>query len=286
MDRATYKGEVTSAFNEAAARYDRLGVEFFTPMARRLVDHARPEPGDRVLDIGCGAGASVFPAADRVGPRGSVLGIDIASAMVEQTVEQARAQGRDNVTARVMDAERPDLPERSFDVVMGGYSVIFLPDAPAALSRYVPLTADGGRLAFSTPVFDSGTFPFLPPVFTDLIPRSLLRDLPPEWHPERLQQRFNSWLEDPEDLVRAVESAGYREVSVVDEQIDMVARSGEAWVDWSHTQGMRLLWEHLAEAQSRELRRTLITGLDAMRSGDGPLTIEVPVRYVTARVPR
>ncbi|NYH55660.1 O-methyltransferase/aklanonic acid methyltransferase [Nocardiopsis arvandica] len=286
MDTATYKVEVASAFNEAAARYDRLGVEFFTPMGRRLVEHARPEQGESVLDIGCGVGASVFPAADRVGPRGNVLGIDIASGMVAQTMEHARAQSRDNVTALVMDAERPDLPERSFDVVMGGYSVIFLPDAPAALGRYVPLMADGGRLAFSTPVFDSGTFPFLPPVFTDLIPRSLLSDLPPEWRPERLQQRFNSWLEDPADLVRAVETAGYSDVRVVDEPVDMVARSGEAWVDWSHTQGMRLLWEHLTEDRSRELRSTLITALDAMRSGDGPLTIEVPVRYVTARVSR
>lgn len=73
-------------------------------------------------------------------------------------------------------------------------------------------------------------------------------------------------------------------MTVVDEPVTLVAESGLAWVDWSHTQGMRLLWNHLAPDKRQQLRERLITSLDAMRDGDGPLTIETPVRYVTATV--
>ncbi|MEU5884570.1 methyltransferase domain-containing protein [Spirillospora sp. NPDC047279] len=284
MDRTGYKETVSAAFDRAAASYDRMGVEFFTPMGRRLVERAAPRPGERVLDVGCGRGASMFPAAERVGPQGRVLGIDIAPNMVEEAAKQARRDGVGNVEVQVMDGERPDLPPRSFDVVLGGYSVIFLPDAPAALARYALLLDAGGRIAFTSPVFTRDTFPFLPPVFTDLIPQHLLRNLPPEWRPERLQQRFNSWLEKAADLERTLHGAGFTDVSVVDEPVDLVAESGEAWVDWSHTQGMRLLWQHLPPEESARLRERLIAGLDAMRDGTGPITIETPVRYVSATV--
>lgn len=286
LDTAVYKTEVTNAFNRAAATYDRMGVEFFTPMGRRLVERAAPQPGGRVLDVGCGVGACLLPAAVLVGPTGSALGIDIASGMVEQAGKEAERQCIENIELRVMDGEYPDLPARSFDLVLGSYSVIFLPDAPAALPRYAELLADRGRIAFTSPVFTGDTFPFLPPVFTELIPKSLLRNLPPEWQPEQLARRFNSWLEDPADLAATMERAGFTGVETVDEPVDMVAVSGEAWVDWSHTQGMRLLWQHLPEAERAALRARLTTALDAMRDGDGPLTIEVPVRYVTATVAR
>ncbi|QLQ36601.1 class I SAM-dependent methyltransferase [Micromonospora robiginosa] len=286
MDTATYKTAVTQAFNQAAASYDRMGVEFFTPMGRRLVERVAPRPGERVLDVGCGRGACLFPAAERVGPTGRVLGVDIAEAMVAEAREAARRAGLTTVEARVMDGEHPDLPARSYDVVTGSYSVIFFPDAPAALARYAGLLADGGRLGFTSPVFTADTFPFLPPVFTELIPRELLRNLPPEWQPAELSRRFNSWLADPADLVRTLRGAGFAEVDVADEDVAMTAASGTAWVDWSHTQGMRLLWQHLPVRESAELRERLITALDAMRPGVGPLTIPVPVRYVTATVAR
>ncbi|SCD60563.1 class I SAM-dependent methyltransferase [Streptomyces sp. DvalAA-19] len=286
LDDSAYKAEVTRAFEHAAARYDRLGVEFFTPMGRRLIERAIPAPGERVLDIGCGRGAALFPAAEQVGPTGSVLGIDISPAMVEEARREATRQGAGQVEARVMDGERPDLPAHSFDLITGSYSVIFLPDAPGALARHAGLLRDGGRIAFTSPVFSDDTFPFLPPVFTDLIPRSLLSGLPPHWQPEALQRRFNSWLSRPADLRRTMEAAGFTGVEVVDEPVELTAASGEAWVDWSHTQGMRLLWTHLPEAESRRLRERLITALDAMRDGDGPLTIATPVRYVTATVRR
>ncbi|MEG8280471.1 class I SAM-dependent methyltransferase [Streptomyces sp. AHA2] len=285
-DTATYKTKVTAAFNGAAAAYDRLGVEFFTPMGKRLVEFADPRPGRRLLDVGCGLGATLLPAAQRLGPGGSALGIDIAEAMVEEARREAQRQGIGNVELRVMDGEHPELPARSFDLVLGSYSVIFLPDARAALARYAGLLRDGGRIAFTSPVFTRDTFPFLPPLFTGLIPMSLLSHLPAAWHPEQLQRQLHSWLEDPRDLTAALRTAGFDDVRIVDESVDMTARSGEAWVDWSHTQGMRLLWQHLPADEAAALRTRLITALDALRGEDGLIHIDVPVRYVTATVAR
>ncbi|MEV7559741.1 class I SAM-dependent methyltransferase [Streptomyces sp. NPDC048331] len=282
----TYKTKVTAAFNGAAAAYDRLGVEFFTPMGRRLVELAAPGTGERVLDIGCGLGATLLPAAGLIGPAGRALGIDIADAMIEEAGREAERQGITNVELRVMDGEHPDLPARSFDLALGSYSVIFLPDARAALARYAGLLADGGRIAFTSPVFSRDTFPFLPPLFTPLIPFELLQYLPESWHPEQLHRQLHSWLEDPRDLTAALEKAGFTDVEITDEPVLMTAASGEAWVNWSHTQGMRLLWQHLPEAESAALRERLIDALDALRVDGGPVLIEVPVRYVTAKVAR
>ncbi|MFD4376794.1 class I SAM-dependent methyltransferase [Streptomyces sp. NPDC058486] len=283
MDETKYKSTVTEAFNEAAATYDQMGVEFFTPMGRRLVERVAPRPGERVLDVGCGRGAALFVAADRVGPSGHVLGIDIAPAMVEAARERAAAVGARHVEVRVMDGEHPDLPPASFDVVTGSYSVIFLPDAPKALGRYAALLRPAGRIAFTSPVFTDDTFPFLPPVFTDLIPERLLRNLPPEWQPEALKRRFNSWLGDRDELTRTMVRAGFEDIEIVDEHVELLAADGTTWVDWSHTQGMRLLWQHLPAYESAQLRARLIAELDRLR-GDGPLHLPTPVRFVLASV--
>ncbi|MEU8891674.1 methyltransferase domain-containing protein [Streptomyces sp. NPDC048442] len=284
MDTALYKTKVTDAFNGAAATYDRLGVEFFTPMGKRLVELSEPKPGQRLLDVGCGLGATLLPAAREVGPEGSALGIDIAAAMIDEAGREAARQGITNVALRVMDGEHPDLPARSFDLVLGSYSVIFLPDARAALARYAGLLAEGGRVAFTSPVFTRDTFPFLPPLFTELIPLALLEHLPAAWHPDQLHRQLHSWLEDPADLTAALEKAGFTDVEITDENVAMTAASGEAWVDWSHTQGMRLLWQHLPEDEAAALRARLISSLDALRTDGGPVLIDVPVRYVTATV--
>ncbi|MET9522006.1 class I SAM-dependent methyltransferase [Streptomyces coeruleorubidus] len=284
MQDSSYKEQVTQAFDQSSSTYDRLGVEFFTPMGRRLVEISEPVTGERVLDIGCGRGACLFPAAEKVGPQGRVHGIDIAPGMIEEARKEAAERGLRNIALDVMDAETPELPARSFDLVMGSYSVIFLPDAVGALARYAGILDHGGRIAFTSPVFRAGTFPFLPPEFTPLIPQALLEHLPEQWRPEALVRRFNSWLERAEDLVRTLERCGYTSVAVTDEPVRMTALSSEAWVDWSHTQGMRLLWQNLPQAQRTELRARLVEGLDKLSDATGALAIDVPVRFVTARV--
>ncbi|ADL47521.1 Methyltransferase type 11 [Micromonospora aurantiaca ATCC 27029] len=285
LKASDYKTEVAAAFDRVAGTYDRLGVEFFGPMGRRLVERVAPAPGHRVLDVGCGSGACLFPAAARVGPAGRVVGIDIAAGMVETARAEAARRGVGNVEARVMDGERVDFPAASFDVVIGSYSLIFLPDVRSALRRYAQVLVPGGRIGFTSPQFRTGTFPFLPPVFTELIPNDLLRSLPEQWRPEALQRRFNSWLEGPADLRATMEAAGFVDVDVHDEAVPLVAATGEVWVDWSHTHGMRLMWDHLTADDAAALRARLIKALDEMRDGAGPLVIDTPVRFVTAQTP-
>lgn len=71
MDSTAYKSGVTNAFKNAADSYDRGGVGFFTPMGRRLVELAAPQPGERVLDVGCGRGPRCSRPHGPSGPRGA-----------------------------------------------------------------------------------------------------------------------------------------------------------------------------------------------------------------------
>ncbi|MBO2462647.1 class I SAM-dependent methyltransferase [Actinomadura violacea] len=284
MDSTAYKSGVTDAFTRAAGSYDRGGVGFFTPMGRELVRLAAPRPGERVLDVGCGRGAALFPAAEAVGPGGRAVGIDIAATMIEAAREEVRRIGAGNVELLVMDAERPHFPNASFDLVLGGYSILFLPEAPAALARYPRIMAPGGRLAFTCPLFVPGSFPFLPPVFTPMFPPSVFAALPPDWQPDELRRRYNGWLSDVAELEAVLEAAGFTGVEVRDQTVPMTAESPSAWVEWSHTQGMRLLWDRLPVPVAGELRRSLVAGLTELAAEDGSLVIDTPVRFVTAEI--
>ena len=56
---------------------DPDGPDYWEHFGARMVEHAAISPGSQVLDVGCGTGSSLFPAAERAGPRGHVVGIDI-----------------------------------------------------------------------------------------------------------------------------------------------------------------------------------------------------------------
>src|SRR2546421_7994686 len=115
-----------------------------------LVAAAGLRPGDRVLDVGSGRGANLFPAAAAVGPEGSVIGVDLAPGMVAQTAAEIERRGLTNARVRIGDAETPDFPEGGFDAVLAGLILYFLPDAPAAGRAYARLLRPCGRLALST----------------------------------------------------------------------------------------------------------------------------------------
>jgi O-methyltransferase/aklanonic acid methyltransferase len=124
-DPTDRKAEAKMRFNAAAADYD-AGPGVFAHFGRRLVAAAEIAPGNRVLDVACGRGAALFPAAQQAGESGDVIGVDFAEEMVRATTDEVV---RLSVRARlqVMDAEHLQFPDASFDRVLCGFSIMFFP---------------------------------------------------------------------------------------------------------------------------------------------------------------
>src|SRR4249920_84658 len=94
-DDASTKAAAT--YNAASDAYDDPANSFWDRFGRRTIDRLGLESGARVLDACCGSGASAIPAAERVGPQGSVLGIDLADNLLALARAKAHARGLENV---------------------------------------------------------------------------------------------------------------------------------------------------------------------------------------------
>lgn len=104
--------------------------------------------------MAAGAGEPALTAAKRVGPGGSVLATDISPTILTYAAQAARVQGVSNLETRVMDGEKLDLPDASFDVVLSRVGLIYFPDQQRALAEIRRVLVPGGRVAalvYSTP---------------------------------------------------------------------------------------------------------------------------------------
>src|SRR4051794_28327395 len=96
------------------------------PVAELLIDRARPQPGERVLDVGCGSGATSFAFAQKVMPGGHVLGIDISEPML--TVARRSTPARLAVDFAFADATVYPFDAASFDLLASRFGVMFFAD--------------------------------------------------------------------------------------------------------------------------------------------------------------
>jgi SAM-dependent methyltransferase len=116
------------------------------PIGRAAMARAAPRAGERVIDIGCGAGATTAELAAAVGPTGEVTGVDVAHMLLD--LARARAAGAANVTLIEADAQRHAFAAESFDLFYSRFGVMFFDDPPAAFANLRGASRPGGRLAF------------------------------------------------------------------------------------------------------------------------------------------
>jgi arsenite methyltransferase len=127
------------------ANVPETAVESFAGVANPFF-LGRLDPGERVLDLGSGAGTDSLIAAQMVGDDGRVTGIDMTPEMLTKARTAAAAMGAANVEFVEAEAERLPFPNESFDVVISNGVIDLIPDKDAVFAELFRVLAPGGRM--------------------------------------------------------------------------------------------------------------------------------------------
>lgn len=139
------RSRIVATYTAAADHFDAL--PFWHHFGRRTVEMLQLPAGARVLDLCCGTGASALPAAERVGSTGSVLGVDLTPALVDQARSAAAARGFGQARFEVGDVSTMDVAAGSVEAVVSVFGLFFLDDMAGTLRRAWTWLAPGGQLA-------------------------------------------------------------------------------------------------------------------------------------------
>ena len=246
------KRYIRRVFDEAED-YDR-DVAFFAAFGEHLVGVSGIELGERVLDLCCGRGASLVPAARRVGAEGRAIGVDLSPEMVRRSREALAAAGlTDCGNAVVGDVDALDFEDAEFDCVLCGFGVFFSGDVPAMLAGVRRVLRPEGRFVFS--LFAA------PPLWPWLIEVIVRRadELPRDEHP--------MWSVD--NATHELLKAGFSEPTRREVTHTVIVPSADAlWTQlWSL--GTRPVLEQMDEATRQLVRDEIAERLEAHRVDGG-----------------
>ena len=128
---------------DAVGRLDLLH-SIYSPVGRQVLAEAGLTAGMHVADFGCGTGTMTRTLASMVGPSGSVTGIDVHSAQLEQAEALCAQEGLTNTRFIEADATRTELPRNSFDAAYCRFLLLHLPDPAACLREMSAVLKPGG----------------------------------------------------------------------------------------------------------------------------------------------
>jgi SAM-dependent methyltransferase len=152
--------------------------------------------GEIVLDLGAGAGIDVFLAADKVGAKGRVIGVDMTRAMVEKANKTAKKHGYKNVEFRLGDIEKLPVEDGSVDVIISNCVINLSPDKLRVYKEAHRVLKANGRLLVS-----------------DLVTEGEL--------PEAIRKSFDAWAGciagamEKGKYLETIRKAGFRDVRIV-----------------------------------------------------------------------
>ncbi len=118
------------------------------PLGLAAIDVLAPAMGEHIIDIGCGCGQSSLMLAARVGPKGSVVGVDISSPMLAVAQRRAGQTVDLPVVFRKLDAQTGDLGQAVFDAAFSRFGVMFFNDSVSAFANIRGSLKPNGRLTF------------------------------------------------------------------------------------------------------------------------------------------
>jgi SAM-dependent methyltransferase len=174
------------------------------PFGEAALARAEPRPGEHMIDVGCGCGATTIALADVAGRAGRVLGVDIAAPMLARASQ--RVANRRQV--ELVEADAATFPfDVDHDLVFSRFGVMFFRDPEAAFRNLARSLRHGGRMAFVCwRRFEEN--PWLNAAF------ATLRELVPDAAPPPVDGPGPCALADPDRTTRLLGAAGFEQISL------------------------------------------------------------------------
>lgn len=217
---SAYKKEVADYYSRRSHVYDKSA--WHDRIARRLVERAGIGTDDSVLDIATGTGMVAMHAASLLGPRGSLIGIDISEGMIDIARSKLPDAPTRNMHFEIGDGEALRFPPESFDLILCGSALIWMTDLHSALTHWCSRLKPRGRVGFHA--FSEKAF------VTGVVAQKVLR----KYGVSYLMSKPTGSVEK---CRRLLERAGYRNIEIV------VDRDGE-YIDLDQA---TMAWEHLRQ---------------------------------------
>ena len=249
----------------AAESYDSLWQHQLAPAQAEMLALSALKSGDRVIDLACGTGQVSFDACRAVGPRGSVLGTDISSQMLESARQRVTAIGLPELRFERMDAERLGCADASFDVALCALGLMYMPDPEQALREMCRVLRPGGRVGLA--VWGERARCGWAPLFS-IVDAEVASDVCPMFF--RLGQ--------PEALERACAGAGFEQIQVRRISVSLEYTDANQACDAAFVGGpVALAWSRFDEATRARVRENYVNAIEAWRSGT---RYQVPGEFV------
>lgn len=240
------------------------------PLATDLMETAAPEAGEFVVDVACGTGVVTRLAAERVGPDGRVVGVDLTPEMLEVAAATTPPSGV-TIDWRQGSAESLPLPDESNGLAICQLGLMFFPDRAAAVSEMRRVLSPGGRLGVNVP----GTMPRLFGIMGDALGRHIDPALP-----GFVRSVFS--LSESE-LRGLLHGAHFRDVRITSATKTLPLPPANEFL-WQYLQATPIAGAVLGAAEDR--RKALEDDVVARWQefvDDGGLTLEVTVLTASAR---
>lgn len=235
------------------------------------------QPGQRVLELACGAGRVGLQAAARVGPEGTVLCSDFSEAMVAAVGERAERLRVPNVETRLLDAHRLDLPDDDFDVVLCRFGYMLMADPAQALRESARVLRPDGRLALIV----WGTAEENP--WLSLVIDALIDHLNAPRPEPGTPGPFS--LGEPERLRGLLEEAGWEDVEIEAIETEQAYDSVPGWWDelLEVSGPLAAMLKALPDEDREAIRARVLAAGETFAAADGSARFPATVIGATAR---
>jgi ubiquinone/menaquinone biosynthesis C-methylase UbiE len=249
LDRAEACRISCGLTDELAELFESRVVPLWQGVYDSLIERAEIQPKSRVLDLGTGTGEIALRAARITGPGGFVLGSDMSKEMVRISGDKAHRLGLTNVSFRQMNMEAMDLPDDSFDRVVGNYSVCCCFDYRATLSETLRVLKRKGKLTYNhNGPGESLEFQLMQRLLEKYRTKEPSGKLRAIREASAVQDRAWSQYRDPFATLSLMRAVGYKSTEAALTQRSIKYRSPQDYVD----RLLKLSWKPEAEEMPEE----------------------------------